>query len=75
MCKRKTTEQVKKELLNMCKNQVPKLEPIRIPMNQEQVTNIFQTCKAIFFVKIIIINNLSNLCTAILHSGPRRGKL
>ena len=47
MCKYKTTKQVKEELLNMCKNQVPKLEPIRIPMNQEQVTNIFQTCKAI----------------------------
>ena len=62
-------------MLNMCKNQVPKLEPIRIPMNQEQVTNIFQTCKAIFFAKIIIINNLSNLCTAITYSGPRRGEL
>ena len=48
ICKYKTTKQAKKKMLNMCKNQVPKLEPIRIPMNQEQVTNIFQTCTAIF---------------------------
>ena len=44
-------ETSEEEMLNMCKNQVPKLEPIRIPMNQEQVTNLFQTCKAIFFCK------------------------